>query len=32
MRLNIGANSFDANFSILAGTRSRPDAFAGLDC
>ena len=30
MRLNTGANSFDANFSILAGTRSGPDAFAGL--
>ena len=30
MRLNTGANSFDANFSILAGTRSGPDAFAGF--
>ena len=30
MRLNTGANSFDANFSILARTRSGPDAFAGF--
>ena len=30
MRLITGAYSFDANFSILAGTRSGPDAFAGF--
>ena len=30
MRLNTGATSFDASFSILAGTRSGPDAFEGL--
>ena len=30
MRLNTGANSFDANFSILAGTRSGPNTFAGF--
>ena len=30
MRLNTGAYSFDANFSILAGTRFGPDAFAGF--
>ena len=30
MWLNTGANSFDASFSILAGTRSGPEAFAGF--
>ena len=30
MRLNTGAISFDASFSILAGTRSGPDDFEGL--
>ena len=30
IRFNTGAISFDANFSILAGTRSGPDAFTGF--
>ena len=30
MRLNSGASSFDASFSILAGTISGPDALAGF--
>ena len=30
MRLNADAISFDASFSILAGTRPSTDAFAGF--
>ena len=30
MRLSTGASSFDASFSILAGTISKPDALAGF--
>ena len=30
MRLSTGASSFDASFSILAGTISGPDALAGF--